>query len=74
MPGMDTTTIRKPDDWHAHFRDGAMMDAVAPFTAARFARAIIMPNLAPSPIVTTEELRAYKKRVEKALEATPSLP
>ncbi len=43
------------------------MDAVAPFTAARFARAIVMPNLAPNPVITTENVRAYKKRVEKAL-------
>lgn len=67
MPGMDTITIRRPDDWHAHFRDGAMMEAVAPFTAKRFARAIVMPNLSPNPILTTEELEAYKKRIEKTL-------
>ena len=41
----ETITIRRPDDWHVHLRDGAMLEAVAPFTARQFARAIIMPNL-----------------------------
>ena len=44
--------IRRPDDWHLHLRDGAAMAAVLPFTAARFARAIVMPNLKP-PVTTT---------------------
>ena len=43
--------IRRPDDWHLHLRDGAAMAAVLPFTAARFARAIVMPNLKP-PVTT----------------------
>lgn len=37
--------IRRPDDWHLHLRDGAMLEAVAPYSARQFARAIIMPNL-----------------------------
>ena len=42
---MTTLTLRKPDDWHVHLRDGAALAAVLPHTAARFARAIVMPNL-----------------------------
>src|SRR5216684_2777295 len=45
-------TIRKPDDWHLHVRDGAMLEAVIPFTARHFGRAILMPNLVP-PVATT---------------------
>jgi dihydroorotase len=41
----ETLTIRRPDDWHLHLRDGAMLEAVAPYSARQFARAIIMPNL-----------------------------
>ncbi len=40
-------TIRKPDDWHLHVRDGEMLKAVLPFTAKNFSRAILMPNLVP---------------------------
>ena len=50
---MTTLVIRRPDDWHLHLRDGAALRAVLPFTAARFARAIVMPNLSP-PLTTTE--------------------
>ena len=46
-----TLTIRRPDDWHVHLRDGDMLKTVAPYTARQFARAIVMPNLAP-PITT----------------------
>src|SRR5580693_6087779 len=47
-------TIRKPDDWHLHVRDGAMLEAVMPFTARRFGRAILMPNLIPPvPVIKT---------------------
>ena len=49
--------IRRPDDWHLHLRDGAAMAAVLPFTAARFARAIVMPNLKP-PVTTTAARRS----------------
>ena len=57
-----TLTIRQPDDWHLHLRDGAMMQAVLPETTRHFARAIIMPNLVP-PVTTTELAVAYHERV-----------
>jgi len=57
-----TLTIRKPDDWHVHLRDGEMLQKVAPYTARQFARAIIMPNLAP-PITTIAAARDYRKRI-----------
>ena len=57
-----TLTIRRPDDWHVHLRDGDMLKAVAPYTARQFARAIIMPNLVP-PITTVEVARAYRERI-----------
>ena len=44
---MDQITIRKPDDWHLHVRDGEMLPAIVPLTAKQFGRAIIMPNLVP---------------------------
>jgi dihydroorotase len=47
MASPDTITIRRPDDWHLHFRDGETMRAVVPHTARQFARAIVMPNLSP---------------------------
>lgn len=55
-------TIRRPDDWHVHLRDGAMLQAVAPATARQFARAIVMPNLTP-PVTTTPMAAAYRDRV-----------
>ena len=58
----DTITIRRPDDWHVHLRDGAMLERVGPFTARRFARAIVMPNLAP-PVTTGEQAAAYRERI-----------
>ena len=61
-----TLTIRKPDDWHVHLRDGKMLATVAPFTARQFARAIVMPNLAP-PVTTVDAARDYRNRI---LEAT----
>jgi dihydroorotase len=59
-------TIRKPDDWHLHVRDGAMLKAVLPFTARHFGRAILMPNLVP-PVATTADAIAYRERVRAAL-------
>ncbi len=59
-------TIRRPDDWHLHLRDGAMMNAVLPETARHFGRAIIMPNLVP-PVVTSDDARAYQARILAAL-------
>jgi dihydroorotase len=60
-----TLTIRRPDDWHVHLRDGEMLKAVAPYTARQFARAIVMPNLVP-PVTTTEAAEAYRERIRAA--------
>ncbi|WP_127903318.1 dihydroorotase [Solirhodobacter olei] len=62
----DSLTLRRPDDWHLHLRDGAMLEAVLPETARHFARAIIMPNLVP-PVVTAAQAAAYRERILKAL-------
>ena len=62
----DSLTLRRPDDWHLHLRDGAMLDAVLPHTAAHFARAIIMPNLVP-PVVRGADAAAYHDRILAAL-------
>ncbi|OWK29668.1 dihydroorotase [Sphingomonas mucosissima] len=64
----DRITIRRPDDWHVHLRDGAMLELVARHTARQFARAIIMPNLTP-PVTTAEAARAYRDRILAALPA-----
>ncbi|MEJ2020465.1 MAG: dihydroorotase, partial [Maritimibacter sp.] len=61
-----TLTLRRPDDWHLHLRDGAMLEAVLPETARHFARAIVMPNLVP-PVVTGDEAAAYRARIMAAL-------
>jgi len=61
-----TLTLRRPDDWHAHFRDGAMLAAVLAFTARAFARAIVMPNLVP-PVTTVAAAEAYRGRILAAL-------
>lgn len=58
--------IRRPDDWHVHLRDGAMMRAVLPYTASIFARAIIMPNLKPA-ITNRGMASAYEQRILEAL-------
>jgi dihydroorotase len=55
-------TLRRPDDWHVHLRDGAMLEAVAPYTARQFARAIVMPNL-EAPITTAAMAEAYRERI-----------
>jgi dihydroorotase len=65
---MDTLTIRRPDDWHVHLRDGAVLSSVVRFTAERFGRAIVMPNLKP-PIATTALAAAYRDRILAALPA-----
>ena len=62
----DRITIRRPDDWHVHLRDGDMLRSVLPFTAAQFARGIIMPNLVP-PVTTPEMAAAYRARILAAL-------
>jgi len=59
-------TLRRPDDWHVHLRDGAMLQAVAPATARQFVRAIVMPNLRP-PITTVAAASAYRQRILEAL-------
>jgi len=61
-------TIRRPDDWHVHLRDGAMMRAVLPHTARQFARAIVMPNLSP-PVTNMAEGIAYRARIKAAIPA-----
>ena len=61
----DTITIRRPDDWHVHLRDGDMLKLVAPYTARQFARAIVMPNLAP-PVTAVEQAAAYRDRIVAA--------
>ena len=65
---MTSITLRRPDDLHLHLRDGESMRSVLPFTAAQFARALIMPNLRP-PVTTTEQALAYRRRILDALPA-----
>ncbi|GMG82881.1 dihydroorotase [Paralimibaculum aggregatum] len=64
----DSLTLRRPDDWHLHLRDGAMLAGVAPQSAAVAGRALIMPNLVP-PVVTGAEAAAYRERIRAALPA-----
>jgi len=59
-------TLTRPDDWHLHVRDGAVLASVLPHTARQFGRAIIMPNLQP-PVTTTAQALAYRKRILAAL-------
>lgn len=59
---MDTLTIPRPDDWHLHLRDGDALRDVLPYTARRFGRAIVMPNLKP-PVVTVADAAAYRERI-----------
>ena len=63
---MTTLTIRRPDDLHLHFRDGSTMRAVVPWTARQFARAIVMPNLAP-PVTTSALAADYRERIRAAV-------
>jgi dihydroorotase len=69
---MQEITLRQPDDWHLHVRDGALLGAVLPDTIQRFARALIMPNLKP-PVTTVEAARAYRERICAVL-SSASLP
>jgi dihydroorotase len=62
---IETLTIRRPDDWHVHLRDGDMLKTVAPYTARQFGRAIVMPNLVP-PITTFAAAAAYRDRIVAA--------
>ena len=61
-------TLRRPDDWHLHLRDGAALAAVLPFSARQFGRAIVMPNLQP-PVTTAQAALAYRRRILAALPA-----
>lgn len=60
--GTAALTLARPDDWHLHVRDGALLEAVLPHTARQFGRAIIMPNLKP-PVTTTAQAGAYRQRI-----------
>lgn len=62
----ETITVRRPDDWHVHLRDGAILRAVLPYTARVFGRAVIMPNLLP-PVDSVAAVRAYRERILRAL-------
>jgi len=66
MNDLKILTIIQPDDWHLHVREGAMLDAVVPYSARQFARAIIMPNL-PQPVTTVDAALAYRQRILKAV-------
>ncbi|MDE2435334.1 MAG: dihydroorotase [Sphingomonadales bacterium] len=61
-------TIRRPDDWHVHLRDGAVMAGVLHWTARQFGRAIVMPNLSP-PVTSVEAASRYRQRILEALPA-----
>ena len=63
---MQQLTITRPDDWHLHLRDGALMQSVLPDTARQFARAIVMPNLRP-PVTSTAQAVEYRARILAAL-------
>src|SRR5271169_5007337 len=65
-PGIEPITLRRPDDWHVHLRDGDMLTTVAQHTARQFARAIVMPNLVP-PVTSVPAARAYRGRILAAL-------
>ena len=65
---MQQLILTRPDDWHLHLRDGALMQSVLPDSARQFARAIVMPNLRP-PVTTTEQAQAYRARILAALPA-----
>jgi dihydroorotase len=60
-------TLRRPDDWHVHLRDGEMLKGVVNYTARQFGRAIVMPNLSP-PVTTVAAATAYRDRILAALE------
>ena len=69
---VQTLTVRRPDDWHLHLRDGAMLHAVLPHTARHFARALVMPNLT-RPVVTGAQAAAYRDRILAALPVPAAL-
>ncbi|WP_457676371.1 dihydroorotase [Thiolapillus sp.] len=65
---IEQITLTRPDDWHLHLRDGEVLSDIVPHTAARFGRAIVMPNLKP-PVTTTEQALAYRERILQAVPA-----
>jgi hypothetical protein len=74
MPGdIEIATLRRPDDWHVHLRDGEMLGTVLPHTARQFARAIVMPNLVP-PVATVAAARLTASALSPALRPHPTLP
>ena len=66
---MQQLTLTRPDDWHLHLRDGALIQSVLPDSARQFARAIVMPNLRP-PVTTTAQAQAYRTRILATLPAS----
>lgn len=66
-PHLNTLTITRPDDWHLHLRDGAVLESVVMHTVHQFARAVIMPNLKP-PVTTVEQAAAYRARIMAAID------
>jgi dihydroorotase len=70
---LTSLTIRRPDDWHVHFRDGEVLKAVVNYTAACFARAIVMPNLVP-PVTTAKQALEYRKRIVAAVKGHQFTP
>ena len=71
MTALPRLTLRRPDDWHLHLRDGEMLRAVLPASAERFGRAIVMPNLRP-PVTGVADAAAYRERILAALPAGSS--
>lgn len=65
---MNEMTIRRPDDFHVHFRRGDMLRMAVPHTAQQFGRAMVMPNTLPKPILTAEDANDYYWEIQKALE------
>src|SRR5436190_1886729 len=70
-PCIEVITLRRPDDWHVHFRDGDMLTTVIQYTARQFARAIVMPNLVP-PVTSVSAARAYRERILAACRSHPA--
>ncbi|MCZ6912668.1 MAG: dihydroorotase [Proteobacteria bacterium] len=68
---MDKLVITRPDDWHLHLRDDAMLASVLPYTCERFSRAVVMPNLSP-PITTVAQAAEYRQRILQARPADSS--
>ena len=68
---MDKLVITRPDDWHLHLRDDALLASVLPYTCARFSRAVVMPNLDP-PITTVAQAAKYRQRILAARPAGSS--